>query len=122
MLMKAVQQRFGLCSVAGVGTNIFLAKIALDILAKHMPDKIAYLDEESFKLQLWHHRPLTDFWNIGKGIAKRLERYGLYDLYGIAHFEPKLLYKEFGVNAEYLLDHAWGRESCTIEEILHSVF
>lgn len=117
MLTDAVQRRFGLCSAAGIGTNIFLAKIALDILAKHMPDKIAYLDEASFKLQLWHHRPLTDFWNIGKGIAKRLARYGLYDLYGVAHFEPKLLYKEFGVNAEYLLDHAWGRESCTIEEI-----
>lgn len=117
MLTDAVQQHFGLCSAAGVGTNIFLAKIALDILAKHMPDNIAYLDEAEFKLQLWRHRPLRDFWNIGKGIAKRLARYGLYDLYSVAHTDSKILYKEFGVNAEYLLDHAWGRESCTIEEI-----
>ncbi len=117
MLMNAVKERSGICATAGIGTNLFLAKVALDITAKHVPDHIGYLDERLFKEQLWHHRPITDIWNIGKGIAFRLEKYGIFDLYGIAHCDERLLYKEFGVNAEFLIDHAHGREPCTIAQI-----
>ena len=117
MLMDEIFRRFGICATGGIGTNMFLAKIALDIQAKHKPDNIAFLDEEKFKEEMWHHTPITDFWNIGKGIARRLERKMIYDLYGVAHCEPAVLYKEFGVNAEYLIDHAWGRESCTMKNL-----
>lgn len=117
MLMDAVRRETGICATAGIGTNLFLAKVALDITAKHSPDHIGYLDEKEFKRTIWHHRPITDIWNIGKGIAARLSRYGIYDLYGTAHMDEKLLYKEFGVNAEFLIDHAHGREPCTIKEI-----
>ena len=117
MLMDEIFNRFGICATGGIGTNMFLAKIALDIQAKHKPDNIAFLDEEKFKEEMWHHTPITDFWNIGKGIARRLERKMIYDLYGVAHCEPAVLYKEFGVNAEYLIDHAWGRESCTMKNL-----
>ena len=117
MLMDEIFRRFGICATGGIGTNMFLAKIALDIQAKYKPDNIAFLDEEKFKEEMWHHTPITDFWNIGKGIARRLERKMIYDLYGVAHCEPAVLYKEFGVNAEYLIDHAWGRESCTMKNL-----
>lgn len=117
MLMDAVYKETGICATAGIGTNLFLAKVSLDITAKHVPDHIGYLDEESFRQTIWHHRPITDIWNIGKGIADRLSRYGIYDLYGIAHMDEKLLYKEFGFNAEFLIDHAHGREPCTIKDI-----
>lgn len=117
MLMDAVYKETGICATAGIGTNLFLAKVALDITAKHVPDHIGYLDEAEFKRTIWHHRPITDIWNIGKGIAARLSRYGVYDLCGTAHMDEKLLYKEFGINAEFLIDHAHGRESCTIKEI-----
>lgn len=117
MLMDAVYKETGICATAGIGTNLFLAKVALDITAKHVPDHIGYLDESEFKRTIWHHRPITDIWNIGKGIAARLSRYGVYDLCGAAHMDEKLLYKEFGINAEFLIDHAHGRESCTIKEI-----
>lgn len=117
MLMDAVYKETGICATAGIGTNLFLAKVALDITAKHVPDHIGYLDEAEFKRTIWHHRPITDIWNIGKGIAARLSRYGVYDLCGAAHMDEKLLYKEFGINAEFLIDHAHGRESCTIKEI-----
>lgn len=116
-LRKMIYDKTGICATAGVGTNLFLAKIAMDIEAKHRPDFIAYLDENLFKETLWHHRPITDFWQIGKGIARRLSRLGVYDLYGVAHIDEKTLYKEFGVNAEFLIDHAHGRESCTMEDI-----
>lgn len=108
MLDDAVRRETGICATAGIGTNLFLAKVALDITAKHSPDHIGYLDEKEFKRTIWHHRPITDIWNIGKGIAARLSRYGIYDLYGTAHMDEKLLYKEFGVNAEFLIDHAHG--------------
>ena len=117
MLMDEIFRRFGICATGGIGTNMFLAKIALDIQAKHKPDNIAFLDEEKFKEEMWHHTPITDFWNIGKGTARRLEKKMIYDLYGVAHCEPAVLYKEFGVNAEYLIDHAWGRESCTMKNL-----
>ena len=117
MLMDEIFKRFGICATGGIGTNMFLAKIALDIQAKHKPDNIAFLDEEKFKEEMWHHTPITDFWNIGKGTARRLEKKMIYDLYGVAHCEPAVLYKEFGVNAEYLIDHAWGREGCTVKNL-----
>ena len=91
--------------------------MALDITAKHCKDGIGVLDEESFKQHIWHHRPITDIWQIGRGIATRLARFGIRDLEGVAHADIDLLYREFGVNAEYLIDHAWGLEPCTIAEI-----
>ena len=117
MLMDEVMKETGICATAGIGTNMFLAKVALDITAKKAPDHIGYLDEELFKNEIWNHRPITDIWNIGKGIASRLAKYGVYDLKGVTGMSEQTLYREFGVNAEYLIDHAWGRESCTIEDI-----
>ena len=117
MLMEAVMTQTGICATAGVGTNMFLAKLALDITAKHAPDNIGELDEDSFKQQLWHHRPITDIWSIGRGIARRLAKYGVYDLHGITLMDEKLLHREFGKNARYLIDHAHGRETCTIKDI-----
>ena len=117
MLMDEVMKETGICATAGIGTNMFLAKVALDITAKKAPDHIGYLDEELFKNEIWNHKPITDIWNIGKGIASRLAKYGVYDLKGVTGMSEQTLYREFGVNAEYLIDHAWGRESCTIEDI-----
>ena len=117
MLMDAVYKETGIASAAGVGTNLFLAKVGLDIAAKHSKDAIGCLDENLFKKYIWHHRPITDIWNIGPGIARRLEKYGVYDLYGVAHMPEDILYKEFGVNAEFLIDHSKGEEPCTIADI-----
>lgn len=117
LLMDAVMRETGIAATAGIGTNLFLAKVALDITAKHAPDRMGILDEEAFRRQIWHHRPITDIWNIGPGIAKRLARMGIYDLYSVAHTNEKALYHAFGINAELLIDHAHGRESCTIEDI-----
>lgn len=117
MLMEAVLSETGICATAGVGTNMFLAKVALDITAKHCDDHIGYLDEEEFKRTIWHHRPITDIWQVGKGISKRLAKYGVYDLYGVTQLPEKLLFKEFGVTARYLIDHAHGIEPCTIKDI-----
>ena len=116
-LTQTVFDDTGICATVGIGPNLFLAKVALDITAKHTHDGIGILDETSFKKQLWFHRPITDIWNIGAGIARRLEKYGVYDLAGVCAVEKKTLYKEFGVNAEFLIDHAWGQEPCTIEQI-----
>ena len=116
-LMNAVFRETHICATAGIGTNLFLAKIALDITAKHVPDHIGWLDEQEFRDKLWHHRPITDFWNIGKGVARRLEKLGVYDLYGVTKLDEAVLYKEFGINAEFLIDHAYGREPCTMTEI-----
>lgn len=107
----------GITATVGIGTNLYLAKIALDITAKRTPDRMGYLDEELFKKTLWNHRPITDFWNIAKGISTRLERYGIYDMEGIARCPEELLYREFGINAELIIDHAYGRESCTMADI-----
>ena len=117
MLMDAVFSETGICATAGIGTNLFLAKVALDITAKHTADGIGVLDEAEFKRVIWPHRPLTDMWNIGPGIARRLAKYGAYDLHDVACMREETLYREFGVNAEFLIDHAWGQEPCTIAEI-----
>lgn len=116
-IIKDIYITYGITATAGIGTNMYLAKIALDITAKHSVTNIGYLDEEKYKKELWHHRPLSDFWQIGKGIERRLNRMRIFDMYDIAHTEPKKLYKEFGINAEYLIDHSWGKESCTIADI-----
>ncbi len=117
MLVDEIARKKGIPATVGIGTNLYLAKIALDITAKKVPDHMGYLDEKTFIRTLWGHRPLTDFWNIGKGITARLERMGIYDMRGIANQPEERLYKEFGINAELLIDHAWGRESCTIADI-----
>ena len=117
IIIKDIFKTYGITGTAGIGTNMYLAKIALDITAKHNPNNIGYLDEERYKKELWHHKPLSDFWQIGKGIERRLNKMRIYDMYDIAHSNPKRLYKEFGVNAEYLIDHSWGKESCTIADI-----
>jgi len=117
MLINNVLKETGVCATAGIGTNMFLAKVALDITAKKTDDYIGFLDEEIFKKTIWHHRPITDIWNIGRGIAKRLEFYGVYDLYGVTRMNEETLYREFGVNAEFLIDHAKGIEPCTIADI-----
>ena len=116
-LMDTVRRKTGICATAGIGTNLFLAKVAMDIIAKHVDSHIGLLTEKSLQKTLWHHRPITDIWNIGKGIARRLEKYGVFDLYGVTLLPKSLLYKEFGCNAQFLIDHAWGRESCTLADI-----
>lgn len=116
-IIKDIYTTYGITAMAGIGTNMYLAKIALDITAKHSSNNIGYLDEEKYKRELWHHKPLSDFWQIGKGIEKRLNKMRIFDMYDIAHTEPQKLYREFGVNAEYLIDHSWGKENCTIVDI-----
>lgn len=116
-IMQDIFKTYGITATAGIGTNMYLAKIALDITAKHSATNIGVLDEEKYKQQLWRHKPLTDFWQVGPGIGRRLNKLGLYDMYDVAHADQRRLYKEFGVNAEFLIDHAWGRESCTIADI-----
>ena len=124
-MIQDVLKTTGITATAGIGTNLYLCKVAMDIVAKHIPaDKdgvrIAELDEMSYREQLWNHRPLTDFWRVGRGIAKRLEPYGIYTMGDIAlqsERNEELLYKLFGVNAELLIDHAWGWEPCTMQAI-----
>ena len=117
MIIEDVVKTTGITATVGIGTNLFLAKVALDITAKHSEDNMGYLDEELFKLTIWHHKPITDIWNIGRGIANRLLKYGVTDLCGVTNLDEKILYQEFGVNAEFLIDHAYGVEPCTIKEI-----
>lgn len=117
MLMDEVLEKTGITATAGIGTNLFLAKVALDVTAKHEADCVGYLDEEGFRQRIWWHRPITDIWSIGPGIARRLHKHGAQDLAGVAAMNPALLRREFGVNAEYLIDHAWGLEPCTIQHI-----
>lgn len=116
-IMKDIYETYGITATAGIGTNMYLAKIALDITAKHSSSNIGFLDEEKYKKELWHHKPLTDFWQIGNGIERRLNKMRIFDMYDIAHTDQRKLYKEFGVNAEYLIDHSFGKESCTISDI-----
>ena len=104
-------------ATAGIGENLFLAKVALDVLAKKSPDFIGELTEASFRETMWHHEPITDIWNIGPGIAARLAKHGARTLYDVTQLPEDVLYREFGVNAEFIIDHAWGQEPCTIEEI-----
>ncbi|WP_156300043.1 Y-family DNA polymerase [Streptobacillus canis] len=117
MIKEAIFKEKKIPSSAGIGTNLFLAKVALDVLAKKTEDGIGLLDLKRFKKYIWNHRPITDIWNIGKGIAKRLEKYKVYDLEGITLLQEKVLYDEFGENALFLIDHAKGIEPCTIKEI-----
>ncbi len=116
-LMDEIYKRVGVRATCGIGTNLYLSKIALDITAKHSPDFIGFLDEEAFKKTMWQHKPLTDFWRIGNGTAERLARYGIYTMEDIAKAPEDLLYKLFGIDAELVIDHAWGRESTTIKDI-----
>ena len=124
-IIKEVLDKTGMTATAGIGTNMYLAKVAMDIVAKHVkPDRdgvrIAELDEMSYRKKLWSHRPLTEFWRIGRGYAKRLESAGLYTMGDVALCSEKdedYLYKMFGVNAELLIDHAWGWEPCEIADI-----
>lgn len=130
-MIQDVLKTTGITATAGIGTNMYLSKIAMDIVAKHIePDKngvrIAELDEMSYRRQLWSHRPLTDFWRIGRGYAKKLEEHGIYTMGDIARcsigkpnerYNEDLLYTLFGINAELLIDHAWGYEPCTMDLI-----
>ena len=116
-LMNEIADRYRIPSTAGIGTNMYLAKIALDITAKHAKDHIGVLTEESYRKTLWNHRPITDFWMISTGTARRLARMAVYDMEGITKAPTDLLYKAFGVNAELLIDHAWGREPCLMSDI-----
>jgi len=116
-LIDEVGRQLRIPSTAGIGSNLYLAKIALDITAKHSRTHIGVLDEESYRATLWDHRPITDFWQISTGTAARLARHGLYDMRSVANAPQELLYRVFGVNAELLIDHAWGREPCTIADI-----
>ena len=131
MLIRDVLKETGITATAGIGTNLYLAKVAMDIVAKHAKAdadgvRIAELDELSYRRLLWDHRPLTDFWRIGRGYAKTLEAHGIHTMGDVArcsvgaenaYYNEALLYKLFGVNAELLIDHAWGFEPCTIAEI-----
>lgn len=117
LLKYKVLEQTHIHATVGLGTNLFLAKVALDVLAKHAPQGIGILNEELFKEKIWYHQPITDIWQIGRGIASRLHKYGVVDLHGITTIPEDRWYKEFGVNAELLIDHAWGRETCTMKEI-----
>ncbi|MCD7839315.1 MAG: DNA repair protein [Erysipelotrichaceae bacterium] len=116
-ILDDIMEETGITATVGIGSNLFLTKVALDIQAKHAPDNMAYLDEDIYRQTLWHHQPLTDFWMVGPGTMRRLNDIGILDMCGVAHEDEKLLYKIFGVNAEYLIDHAWGREPVTIADI-----
>ncbi len=117
MLMGEILREVGVRATCGIGTNLYLAKIALDITAKHAPDFIGVLSESSFREILWDHTPLTDFWRIGKGTATTLAKYGIHTMQQIAEMDEDFLYKLFGIDAELLIDHAWGREPVTIADI-----
>ena len=131
LIVRDVLASTGITATVGIGTNLYLAKIAMDVMAKRMkPDadgvRIAELDEQSYRRALWDHRPLTDFWRVGRGIAKKLEDNGLYTMGDVARCslgtpgsgrDEELLYRLFGINAELLIDHAWGVESCRISDI-----
>ena len=131
MLIREILRETGITATAGIGTNLYLCKVAMDIVAKKMPPdesgvRMAVLDEMTYRQLLWDHQPLTDFWRVGSGIARRLARYGMYTMGDVARCslgrpgEPQneeLLYRLFGVNAELLIDHAWGAEPCTMADI-----
>lgn len=130
-IIGGVARDTGITAAAGIGTNLYLCKVAMDIVAKHIPPdeegvRIAELDEMSYRRLLWDHRPLTDFWRVGRGYAKKLEENGMYTMGDVArcsigkpsdYYNEGLLYKLFGVNAELLIDHAWGWEPCTIADV-----
>lgn len=116
-LINEIASRLHIPSTAGIGTNLYLAKIALDITAKRSKDHMGFLDEELYRETLWDHTPITDFWQVARGTARRLAQYGITTMREVAHADPALMYKTFGKDAELLIDHAWGRESCLISDI-----
>ena len=116
-MMQDVYLTTGITATCGIGTNLYLAKIALDIVSKHAYEHIGELDEETYCKTLWNHRPITDFWRVGKGIAKRLASQGIYTMGGVAKADEDMLYRMFGVDAELLIDHAWGRETTLMSDI-----
>ena len=118
-ILDDIYQTLGLTATCGIGTNLYLTKIALDISAKHAADFMGILDEERYRETLWDHKPLTDFWRIGPGIARRLARLGLFTQRDIAKAPEDVLYRAFGSEAELIIDHAWGREPVTIADIKH---
>ncbi len=117
MIMQDVYLTTGITATCGIGTNLYLAKIALDITAKHAYEHIGELDEETYCKTLWNHRPITDFWRVGKGIANRLESQGIYTMGDVAKADEDMLYRMFGIDAELLIDHAWGRETTLMSDI-----
>ena len=131
VMISDVLHTTGITATAGIGSNLYLCKVAMDIMAKHVqPDKdgvrIAELDEMSYREQLWAHRPLTDFWRVGRGYVKKLEAVGIYTMGDVArcsigkpneYYNEELLYRMFGINAELLIDHAWGWEPCRMQDI-----
>ena len=116
-ILKEIKDTLGLTATCGIGTNLYLAKIALDITAKHAEDFIGELTEETYKEQLWDHQPLSDFWMVGRGTVNRLARVGIFTMRDIAMADEALLFRLFGVNAEILMDHAWGIEPVTMADI-----
>ena len=116
-IMDDIYKQLKIRSTCGIGTNLYLCKVALDITAKHSADFIGELTEESFKTRLWDHSPLTDFWRVGAGTMNRLATVGILTMRDIAQAEEELLYHMLGVDAELLIDHAWGREDCTMQDI-----
>lgn len=117
MIVSDVFETTGIHATCGVGTNMYLAKVAMDIIAKHSDDYMGELTEESYRELLWDHRPLTDFWMVGRGISSRLARYGITTMRDIAGTDPAFLHRLFGINAELIMDHAWGREYAEIADI-----
>ena len=116
-IMQDVYEKLGIRATCGIGSNLYLCKVALDITAKHSPDFIGELDEKTYQKTLWSHRPLTDFWRVGAGTVSRLASVGIMTMGDIAHADEDLLYHLFGVDAELLIDHAWGKEPCTMKDI-----
>ncbi len=116
-IMQDVYTKLGIRATCGIGSNLYLCKVALDITAKHSPDFIGELDEETYQKTLWNHRPLTDFWRVGTGTVNRLASVGIMTMGDIARADEDLLYHLFGVDAELLIDHAWGKEPCTMKDI-----
>ena len=116
-IMQEIKRKTQITATAGIGTNLYLAKIALDIMAKHTADNVACLDEERYRKLLWEHKPLTDFWRIGAGTQKRLASMGITTMKEVAYAQEDVLYHMFGIDAELLIDHAWGRETTTIADI-----
>ena len=117
MIMEDVLRTTGITATCGIGTNLYLAKVALDITAKHVEDHIGELTEESYRRTLWRHQPLTDFWRIGAGIERRLRSMGMFTMEDVARADESVLYQMFGVDAELLIDHAWGRETVQMMDI-----
>lgn len=116
-IMQDIVTSTGITASCGIGSNLYLAKIALDITAKHTKDGIGMLDEETYRKTLWNHKPLNDFWRVGAGTVKRLASIGITTMGEVAQADENILYKLFGIDAELLIDHAWGRETTTMEDI-----